>query len=517
MLHYSLLCSFTWMGIEAFHLYRLLCKVYNIYMSRYILKLCLVGWGLPAVVVSLIIAIKKDAYGLRIIPMKEANYTNITMCYITNEYNTLYYIANIGYLAVVFTFNTFMLGVTVVKLMSIRSTSSPIEKRRAWKDICTILGLSSLLGTTWGLAFFTFGPLSLPGLYFFCVLNSLQADSPLWSDKGCQKANETDAITVCTCDHMTAFAVLMVPINSKNWEILTVISYIGSGLSAVFTAISVLMYFIIRNPKQDHSTTIHVCLSAALYLLNMSFLLNEWLANMNQNGVCKAIAILMHYFLLCCFSWMAVEAIHLYLLMVKVFNTYIRHYIAKLSLFGWGIPAIIIGISVCVRNDFYGSIGVTIHNSTNVHCELYLINHKVPIKGIDSKNWEILTVISYIGTGLSAVFTAISVLMYFIIRNPKQDHSTTIHVCLSAALYLLNMSFLLNEWLANMNQNGVCKAIAILMHYFLLCCFSWMAVEAIHLYLLMVKVFNTYIRHYIAKLSLFGWVLAGHYNWTVTT
>ncbi|MGH0171182.1 UNVERIFIED_CONTAM: hypothetical protein FKN15_060647 [Acipenser sinensis] len=95
-------------------------------------------------------------------------------------------------------------------------------------------------------------------------------------------------------------------------------------------------FFLARNPKQDHSTTIHVCLSAALYLLNMSFLLNEWLANMNQNGVCKAIAILMHYFLLCCFSWMAVEAIHLYLLMVKVFNTYIRHYIAKLSLFGWG-------------------------------------------------------------------------------------------------------------------------------------------------------------------------------------
>ncbi|KAK6480103.1 adhesion G-protein coupled receptor G1-like [Huso huso] len=205
------------------------------------------------------------------------------------------------------------------------------------------------------------------------------ADSPLWSDIGCQKANETDATTVCTCDHMTAFAVLMVPIkgiDSKNWEILTVISYIGSGLSAAFTAISVLMYFIIRNPKQDHSTTIHVCLSAALYLLNMSFLLNEWLANMNQDAVCKAIAILMHYFLLCCFSWMAVEAIHLYLLMVKVFNTYVRHYIAKLSLFGWGIPVIIIGISVCIRNDFYGSIGVTIHNSTNQDSKMcWITNH----------------------------------------------------------------------------------------------------------------------------------------------
>ncbi|XP_041123832.1 adhesion G-protein coupled receptor G5-like isoform X2 [Polyodon spathula] len=205
------------------------------------------------------------------------------------------------------------------------------------------------------------------------------ADSPQWSDKGCQKTSETEAITVCSCNHMTAFAVLMVPINGidlKNWEILSVISYIGSGLSAAFTAISVLMYFIIRNHKQDHSTTIHVCLSAALYLLNMSFLLNEWLANMNQDVFCKAIAILMHYFLLCCFSWMAVEAIHLYLLMIKVFNTYIRHYIAKLSLLGWGIPFIIIGISVCVRNDFYGSIRVTVHNSTNPDSKIcWITNH----------------------------------------------------------------------------------------------------------------------------------------------
>ncbi|MBN3282251.1 AGRG6 protein, partial [Polyodon spathula] len=207
--------------------------------------------------------------------------------------------------------------------------------------------------------------------------NESTADSPLWSDEGCQKANETDTITVCTCNHMTAFAVLMVPIkgiDSKNWEILSVISYIGSGLSAAFTAISVLMYFIIRNPKQDHSTTIHVCLSAALYLLNMSFLLNEWLASMNQDAICKAIAILMHYFLLCCFSWMAVEAIHLYFLMVKVFNTYIRHYIAKLSLLGWGIPVLIIGISVCVRNDFYGSIGVTIHSTNQDSKICWIVN-----------------------------------------------------------------------------------------------------------------------------------------------
>ncbi|RXM99680.1 G-protein coupled receptor 126 [Acipenser ruthenus] len=208
--------------------------------------------------------------------------------------------------------------------------------------------------------------------------------------KGQQMDDGYRRVAVIVYNSSAQFEVPIKGIDSKNWEILTVISYIGSGLSAAFTAISVLMYFIIRNPKQDHSTTIHVCLSAALYLLNMSFLLNEWLANMNQNGVCKAIAILMHYFLLCCFSWMAVEAIHLYLLMVKVFNTYIRHYIAKLSLFGWGIPAIIIGMSICVRNDFYGSIGVTIHNSTNQDSKMCWITNQSFFYGLNLSYFAII-------------------------------------------------------------------------------------------------------------------------------
>ena len=45
LLHYSLLATFSWMAIEGFHLYLLLVRIFNIYISRYLLKLCLVGWG----------------------------------------------------------------------------------------------------------------------------------------------------------------------------------------------------------------------------------------------------------------------------------------------------------------------------------------------------------------------------------------------------------------------------------------------------------------------------------------
>lgn len=44
-LHYALLSSLTWMGVEGFNLYLLLGRVYNVYIRRYLLKLCVLGWG----------------------------------------------------------------------------------------------------------------------------------------------------------------------------------------------------------------------------------------------------------------------------------------------------------------------------------------------------------------------------------------------------------------------------------------------------------------------------------------
>lgn len=44
-LHYFLLASCTWMGLEAVHMYFALVKVFNTYVPSYILKFCIVGWG----------------------------------------------------------------------------------------------------------------------------------------------------------------------------------------------------------------------------------------------------------------------------------------------------------------------------------------------------------------------------------------------------------------------------------------------------------------------------------------
>ncbi|MGH0164868.1 UNVERIFIED_CONTAM: hypothetical protein FKN15_047900 [Acipenser sinensis] len=62
---------------------------------------------------------------------------------------------------------------------------------------------------------------------------------------------------------------------------------------------------------------------------------------MNNKGLCSFIGGTMHYALLCTFTWFGIEAFHLYLLMIKVFNIEIKHYLKKLAVVGWGLLVIL--------------------------------------------------------------------------------------------------------------------------------------------------------------------------------
>lgn len=81
-------------------------------------------------------------------------------------------------------------------------------------------------------------------------------------------------------------------------------------------------------------------LTGALLCLHLSFLLcclSGWLLKDNEDSlVCRGLGLFLHWSLLATFSWAALEGFHLYLLLVKVFNIYVRRYMLKLSLVGWG-------------------------------------------------------------------------------------------------------------------------------------------------------------------------------------
>lgn len=96
------------------------------------------------------------------------------------------------------------------------------------------------------------------------------------------------------------------------------------------------MYVLCRKLRRDYPSKILMNLSTSLLFLNMVFLLDGWLASFDVEGLCVAVAIFLHFFLLTSFTWMGLESIHMYIALVKVFNTYIRRYILKFCIVGWG-------------------------------------------------------------------------------------------------------------------------------------------------------------------------------------
>ncbi|XP_042079787.1 adhesion G-protein coupled receptor G5-like [Haplochromis burtoni] len=122
----------------------------------------------------------------------------------------------------------------------------------------------------------------------------------------------------------------------KDQEILTYITLIGCSLSLFTLVITVLLFITNRKVREDVSMKVHINLVIALILLNLHFLLSSRVAAVSSTGVCLYMALALHYSLLATFFWMALEGFHLYLLLVKVFNIYIKRYLLKISVVGWG-------------------------------------------------------------------------------------------------------------------------------------------------------------------------------------
>ncbi|CAF94956.1 unnamed protein product, partial [Tetraodon nigroviridis] len=185
-----------------------------------------------------------------------------------------------------------------------------------------------------------------------------------WNGSGCRvSAESTSSRTVCLCDHLTHFGILLVRPTStacprtstpQNNQILTFITYVGCGISSVFSAATLLTYIAFEKLRRDYPSKILMNLSTSLLFLNMVFLLDGWLASLHIRWLCLGVAALLHYFLLTSFTWMGLESIHMYIALVKVFNTYIRRYILKFCIVGWGLPALLVGIVVASDKDSYG-------------------------------------------------------------------------------------------------------------------------------------------------------------------
>ncbi|TRY89602.1 hypothetical protein DNTS_017781, partial [Danionella cerebrum] len=206
----------------------------------------------------------------------------------------------------------------------------------------------------------------VPGNYVaVCVFWDFDKNEGLggWNKDGCSVQNSsTENETICSCNHLTSFAVLL-DISQQGISdhlqetILTFISFIGCGVSAIFISVTLITYLAFEKIRHDIPSKILIHLCFCLLLLNLVFLLDSWLALYSDAvGLCISTAFFLHYFLLVSFTWMGLEALHMYLAIVKVFNNFMSRYMLKFSLIGWGVPLVVVIIVIAIDKDNYGLI-----------------------------------------------------------------------------------------------------------------------------------------------------------------
>ncbi|KAJ4929048.1 hypothetical protein JOQ06_004669 [Pogonophryne albipinna] len=174
-----------------------------------------------------------------------------------------------------------------------------------------------------------------------------EGSRPNWTDYGCETIQKGNNIT-CQCSHLTFFAILLAPpnvtISSSDLKNLTMITQVGCGISLFFLSIVLFMHSLLRRTNASISTRILIYLVVALYLLNLSFLINNFVAKVGNAVGCKIMAAAMHYSMLATFTWFAVQAFHLCLQLHVGGKVAIPHYILKVSIISWALPGVVVTV-----------------------------------------------------------------------------------------------------------------------------------------------------------------------------
>ncbi|KAL7987714.1 hypothetical protein Chor_006633 [Crotalus horridus] len=165
------------MALEAVHMYIALVKVFNTYIRRYILKFCVIGWGLPALVVIIILASThantNNIYNNILDDKNNKEQGGDNFCWIKST--VVFYVTCVGYFGIMFLMNIAMFVVVMMQICGRNGKrTNRTMREEILRNLRSVISLTFLLGMTWGFAFFAWGPVYLPFVYLFCITNSLQ-------------------------------------------------------------------------------------------------------------------------------------------------------------------------------------------------------------------------------------------------------------------------------------------------------------------------------------------------------
>ncbi|XP_072577722.1 adhesion G protein-coupled receptor E1 isoform X3 [Vulpes vulpes] len=188
-----------------------------------------------------------------------------------------------------------------------------------------------------------------------CVSWDTNVEVGRWTSSGCVVLEASETHTVCSCNQMVNLAIIMAYGELTMDFSLYIISHVGMIISLVCLVLAIITFILCRS-IQNHNTYLHLHLCVCLFLAKALFLTG--VDKIHNKMGCAIIAGILHYLYLACFFWMLIEAVMLFLMVrnLKVVNYFSSRHVKMwyLCVFGYGIPGLVVAVSVGVQPQGYG-------------------------------------------------------------------------------------------------------------------------------------------------------------------
>ncbi|XP_034751158.1 adhesion G protein-coupled receptor E2-like [Etheostoma cragini] len=184
-----------------------------------------------------------------------------------------------------------------------------------------------------------------------------QEEPMQWSAEGCWVAFTHENYTVCSCSHLSTFALIMqIGEPPPDNPFLDWLNRMCVIIGLFFLALAIFTFMLCSwNPKINNTARLHLCLN--LFFTHLLLLWND--KYVDQKLACKVMAGLLHFIVIAGFVWMLLEALQLHLLVRRLSKVQViqRDGLPRplLYLIGYGVPFVIVGVSAVIYSDGYGA------------------------------------------------------------------------------------------------------------------------------------------------------------------
>ncbi|XP_048062833.1 uncharacterized protein LOC125278075 isoform X2 [Megalobrama amblycephala] len=182
-----------------------------------------------------------------------------------------------------------------------------------------------------------------------------------WIVDGCSVLETNSSYTVCSCVHLSTFALIMQTSRPpKSDSLLDLLNLVCVIMGLVFFSLSLLTFALCQwSPGVNNVARINLCIS--LLLAHLLFLLTQQFLNLirRHQVLCAVISGVLHFLFLSGFVWMFIEAVLLFICVKNLsqISSKKREVLSTgyLCVIGYMIALVVVGVSVGLVPEGYGS------------------------------------------------------------------------------------------------------------------------------------------------------------------